>query len=79
MTSNTAIGELHTEVCFYQIRLWYQEAINASGALPNSEAYVSRGSTRETLLISNLLIRCSQRTMLQFLDGVLYKRCRGSL
>jgi len=37
MISNTAIGELRTEVCFYQIQLWYQEAINASGALPDSE------------------------------------------
>ena len=79
MTSNTVSGEPHTEVCFSQIQLWYQEAINVSGALQDSEAYVSHGSTKETLLISNLLIRCSQRTMLPFPDGVLYKLCRDSL
>jgi hypothetical protein len=44
-----------------------------------SEAYVSHGSTRETLSTSNLLIRCSQRTMLLYLDDVLYKQWRDSL
>jgi len=42
-------------------------------------AYVSRGSTVVVLLISNLLICRSERTILRFLYDVLSKRRDGSL
>jgi hypothetical protein len=53
------------------------ETINARGMLAVEEAYVSHGSTTATLLISNLLIRESQRTTLRFLCGVLPEQYGG--
>ena len=72
--SNGASGTRHTVVYFSLTQLCDQEAIIAKDALAVGGTYVSHGSTRETPLLSILLIHRPRRTMLQFLYVVLSKR-----
>src|SRR6266851_5998597 len=81
MISNTAIGHEKTT---YSSVLLPEPAVrsrshNASGVRAIRKAYVCHESTTATLLISNLLICCSQRTILRFLYGAPSRRCGGSL